>query len=222
MTVTSGQVHWSIGGGRNARGIVGRIEQVDYALGVSATYACPQPTNDIFASSWMDPGYALIEVDDTRAFDVWESDEDAWGEPTDTYLITDILDWETGNVSIADIAGFDGLVEGIGHGSTAVYAEGESNGWIDEFQSDHEWISESANVDVQWPRPTGETTAFSGWHSVGPTWANFMQTLQGGNFGGRLVREEDGGGGTDGCHWAGTEVPEKWEALDPVAHSGPS
>ena len=221
LTVTSGQVHWSIGGGRNARGIVGRIEQVDYALGVSATYACPQPTNDIFASSWMDPGYALIEVDDTRAFDVWESDEDAWGEPTDTYLITDILDWSTGNTSIADIAGFSGLVEGIGHGSTAVYAEGESNGWIDEFQSDHEWVSELANVDVQWAVPTAETTAFTGWHSTGPTWANFTQTLFGGNFDGRWVREEDGGNGDDTCHFPESEKDE-WDVLTEfIGHPNP-
>jgi hypothetical protein len=31
VTATRGQVHWSIGGGRTARGIVGRIEHVDLA-----------------------------------------------------------------------------------------------------------------------------------------------------------------------------------------------
>jgi hypothetical protein len=217
MTVTSGQVHWSIGGGRNARGIVGRIEQVDYALGVSATYACPQPTNDIFTDAWIDPSYALILVNGSRAFDVWEANEDAWGQPTDTYVITDILDWETGNTSIADIGAFYGLVEGLGHGSTAVYAEGESNGWIDEFQSDHEWVSEFASVDVQWAVPSAETTASVGWHADPfPTAHDFLQTLFGGNFAERWVREEDGGNGDDQCHFDESEK-EPWEAVTPFA-----
>jgi hypothetical protein len=105
MTVTSGQVHWSIGGGRSARGIVGRIEQVDYALGVSATDSCPQPTNDMFVEAWISPSYASIAVNDSRAFEAWEVDEDAWGTPSSPYEITDILDWDTGNPSIATWTG---------------------------------------------------------------------------------------------------------------------
>jgi hypothetical protein len=207
MTVTSGQVHWSIGGGRSARGIVGRIEQVDYALGVSATYACPEPTNDVFEDAWISPSYALIEGNDTGAFDALEVDKDSYGEQVGPYEITDILEWDTGNPDVADITG-SGLVLGVGHGSTSVNASGESNGWIDVENTEHAWISEFASVDVQWAVPSAETTAFAGWHSTGPTWANFTQTLFGGNFDGRWVREEDGGNGDDTCHFPESEKEE--------------
>jgi hypothetical protein len=213
-------VHWSIGGGRSARGIVGRIEQVDYALGVSATYACPEPTNDVFEDAWISPSYALIEGNDTGAFDALEVDKDSYGEQVGPYEITDILEWDTGNPDVADITG-SGLVLGVGHGSTSVNASGESNGWIDVENTEHAWISEFASVDVQWAVPSAETTAFAGWHSTGPTWANFTQTLFGGNFDGRWVREEDGGNGDDTCHFPESEK-EEWDVLTKfIGHSNP-
>jgi hypothetical protein len=39
IAVSAGQVHWSIVGGRDYRGIVGRVEQVDVQHNVSSTYA---------------------------------------------------------------------------------------------------------------------------------------------------------------------------------------
>ena len=217
-TVASGQVHWSIGSGRDPRGIVGRIEQVDLALGVSATYACPEATNDIFVDAWIDPGYDLIEVDDIVPFEVWELDEDAWGGgPGDPYEITDILDWDTGNSSIADIVGY-GLVKGIANGSTYVHAEGYSNGWLEydpgeEDPENHEWISWLyADVDVYYAVPTGESTASVGWNASYSTVHDFRQTLQGGNFVGRVVHEEDGGNGNDTCWFVDSQFA-KFEAV---------
>jgi hypothetical protein len=67
VTATRGQVHWSIGGGRTARGIVGRIEHVDLARGVSSAYACPEATNDIFVDAWIDPDLQTIAVGGQRA-----------------------------------------------------------------------------------------------------------------------------------------------------------
>jgi hypothetical protein len=127
---------------------VGRIEQVDYALGVSATYACPEPTNDVFVEAGISPSSALIAVNDSRAFDAWEVDEDAWAELVGPYEITDILDWDTGNPSVADMVG-PALVGGIANGSTSVHASGESNGWIDVENTEHAWISEFASIQVQ-------------------------------------------------------------------------
>jgi hypothetical protein len=91
-SVSTGQVHWSIGHGTDRRGIVGRVEQVDLAHGVSSTYACPMPTTDIYSSSWIEPSGDVISVGQYAQFTVWEEDEDAFtheiGFP---YEITDIL-----------------------------------------------------------------------------------------------------------------------------------
>jgi hypothetical protein len=149
MSATMGQVQWSIGGGRSPRGIVGRIEQVDYVLGVSATYACPQPTNDMFDSAGISPSSALIQVGYAPGFEAWEVDVDAWENPVGPYEITEILDWDTGNPSVADIVGYPAYVGGVANGSTSLNAYGESNGWVDIENTEHAWISEFASIQVQ-------------------------------------------------------------------------
>lgn len=62
--------------------------------------------------------------------------------------------------------------------------------------------------------PTGEVTASDGWHSTHPTVHNFRQTLLGESFRGRVVNEQDtgGGAGQDTCWFPGSEHP-KQEAL---------
>lgn len=155
MTVSSGQVHWSVGAGSDGRAIVGRIEQVDLVRSVSATYACPQPTNDIYVDSWMDPDYWGIVTGDTVPFAVWETDEDAFGGgPVGPYEITDILFWQSSNTAVAQVVG-PGLVYGAGNGFTGIRASGASNGWEaydpeGEDPENHVPIDLWGDAEVQW------------------------------------------------------------------------
>lgn len=52
------------------------------------------------------------------------------------------------------------------------------------------------------PIPSGETTSSSHW--VSPTGHHFHVTLNGGTFDGRTVRERNGGGDVDTCHYVGS------------------
>jgi hypothetical protein len=149
---------------------VGRIEQVDYALGVSATYACPQPTNDMFDSAWISPPSALIQVGYAPGFEAWERDVDAWENPVEPYEITEILDWDTGNPSVADIVDYPAYVGGIANGSTSLNAYGESNGWVDIENTEHAWISEFASIQVQHCPGNATTSTMRQEYWGGATW----------------------------------------------------
>jgi hypothetical protein len=151
-SVSTGQVHWSIGHGTDRRGIVGRVEQVDLAHGVSSTYACPMPTTDIYSSSWIEPSGDVISVGQYAQFTVWEEDEDAFtheiGFP---YEITDILSWQSYQPSVASSQGGGGFY-GAGAGNASIVASGESNGW-ETYEAEgepegHVPISEEANIQV--------------------------------------------------------------------------
>ena len=152
MTATRGQVHWS-GGGPAGRAIVGRMEHVDLANGVSSTYACPMPTNDIFVDAWIDPGYWEFAAGDTVPFVVWEQDEDAFGGGLQSpYEITDILTWSSWDSGVASIVG-PGHVYGVAEGFTGINASGESNGWeyyaAEEQPENHVPISLFADAQVR-------------------------------------------------------------------------
>lgn len=57
------------------------------------------------------------------------------------------------------------------------------------------------------PVPTGEMTQSAGWYSGDTSVHLWNQTLQGGSFGGRSVKEQDpGGGGPDTCWFPGSIV----------------
>ena len=58
-----------------------------------------------------------------------------------------------------------------------------------------------------WPKPSGEQTAAGQWTSA--TGHEFSVTLQGGTFDGRIVREVNGGGDVDTCHFPGSLMPKQ-------------
>jgi hypothetical protein len=74
---------------------------------------------------------------------------------------------------------------------------------------------QTAPFTLTYAVPTGESTAGVGWHPFLVTAGNFQQTLQGGSFIGRMVREEDGGNGDDD-YWFPTSEKDKFEAVTPI------
>lgn len=63
-----------------------------------------------------------------------------------------------------------------------------------------EVFQNSVQLNWVWPIPTGEITQSGGWWTGDTTIHNWIQTLTGGSFEGRFVKEQDpGGGGPDTC-----------------------
>ena len=86
LNATGGHVHWSIDGNEHV-GIIGRVEQVDFAKGISMTAACAECCPDSWYSFWVDPiGDDLLACpDDTTQFTGWQQNITCYGEILDPF-----------------------------------------------------------------------------------------------------------------------------------------
>lgn len=130
LAATGGQVHWSVIGKGGAKSLAGRMEFVDATHGLSSTYACPMPTNDIYDDAWIEPGYNEVGEGYDVGYIAMEQDRDAFNQQLEEpYEITDTLTWTSSNNNVAYPDSWPGYFWGASAGWVSVQAQGDSNGW---------------------------------------------------------------------------------------------
>jgi hypothetical protein len=164
--VTGGQVHWSIGGGRDPKGMIGRMEQVDFAHDVSSTYACPIIEGDYFDSSWSEPDSVYLTVLDGYTYGyitVWEQDKDIYGDSYDPIDIAGSLDWTTGSdPSPIEVGG--GYIGAVAQGDDWAYGNGYSVGIESDENPYPVPISAGAFASVSWCQDSGKSSLVQQYH----------------------------------------------------------
>jgi hypothetical protein len=81
---TGGHVHWSIDGSEQV-GIIGRVEQVDFAKGISMTAACSECCPDSWYGFWIDPDTAVGFAGDSGQFVAMQQNITCYGEILDPF-----------------------------------------------------------------------------------------------------------------------------------------
>lgn len=210
-SVASGQFHWSVAPTPGNPKLVGRAEVVSQADKVSSSYSCPTCCPDSGPyGGWVDGGPLYI-----NGFEARDSDGqyiDCYGYTTYAGSISMFAQW-VGATSIATYSepGYAGMLHGISAGSTFLMGEwytqyNFTDGMDCYYQNDTTW--DDSPVQVVCTQPNGETTASGGWADFegNPTLHRWNQTLQPTtiNFIGRVVTEQDAGGGSDQCHFTGS------------------
>jgi hypothetical protein len=84
LDAAGGQVHWSIDGEEHL-GLIGRVEQVDIAKGLSMTAACTECCPDSWYSFWIDPGTVSGFVGDSGQFTAMQQNITCYGEILDPF-----------------------------------------------------------------------------------------------------------------------------------------
>lgn len=77
------------------------------------------------------------------------------------------------------------------------------NWWVNSF----EVPQRQATATISYRVPSGETTLHNAWSGLFPTAYKWRGRLVGGSFGGRKVREQDGGQDVDTCYFQGSNYP---------------
>jgi hypothetical protein len=81
---TGGHVHWSIDGNEQV-GIIGRVEQVDFAKGISMTAACSECCPDSWYNFWIDPDTVVGFAGDSGQFAAMQQNITCYGEILDPF-----------------------------------------------------------------------------------------------------------------------------------------
>jgi hypothetical protein len=159
VEVSRGQIHWSLMGGER-KTLLGRVEQIDTEHGVSATYACPPATEDIFDAAEISPSWGYVEPGEDFSFGALERDRDGLtNDLGEWYDIGDSLTWHSSVPGVADLYshtfwwGVPGQFLGKSGGEIQVHAEGPSNGFLywngeGEEPEGHEDLSLYADLQV--------------------------------------------------------------------------
>lgn len=111
----------------------------------------------------------------------------------------------------------DGIQADYAYNEGWVLISATTSAWFDATQYD-KFVSCSADTTAGplsgWAIapgiPDGETTESNGWDGggYGDSVHRWVQTLtpSDGNYGGRIITEQDGGGGNDTCHFSGSQI----------------
>jgi hypothetical protein len=75
--------------------------------------------------------------------------------------------------------------------------------WVGTYELGTSHYSQTVTYAI----PTGESTSSNGWAGLPSVYHAFRGSLSGGTFNGRQVREQDGGNGSDNCHFPTSTRP---------------
>jgi len=156
LSVSGGQIDWSLVGSNEPLALLGRVEQVDLPGGVSSTYACPMIQNHIFESASITPNYHWVYSGYDEGFSVIEQDRDGISnELEEAFGISDQLSWSSSNTNVAyKNIYYPGYFWGQNEGLVQVFASGQSVGIRDiEDPETHADINEYADIEVVAPVP---------------------------------------------------------------------
>ncbi len=117
--VTAGKAQWSMSGPVQNT-LVGRVEQVDLARGMSFTAACGACCPNSTIDAWMDPSFVSGFLGGTSQFTVWTVEEDCFGSTLPWYP-TSAWFFST-NPSVATVTS-NGFAEAVGPGTTFIRAD---------------------------------------------------------------------------------------------------
>jgi hypothetical protein len=120
---THGKVHWSIYGSHNWQ-LIGRVEQADFAKGMSMTAACTC-CGDSLDTAWATPGSVTGPPGGSQTFTATEEDWNCFGG-TDTFNVTP--SWSSSNTGVATVNG-SGQATAVGVGSAYINADWYSQTW---------------------------------------------------------------------------------------------
>jgi hypothetical protein len=208
---THGQVQWSIEGPENLT-LIGRAEQGDSLNGMSSSYACVNCCPPSCVETWIDPPSVTGVSGDTQQFTAIQQNEDCFGNLLSPFSRS--ATWSSTNSSVATVNS-TGFATAQNPGSTNI--QGTWTAFLWDLNPNNTCTKTTihpdptALCDVVCTTPTDETTTFAGWaDSDGyPTVGKWTQTLSptSPGFSGRIVTEQDpGGGGPDNCWFSGSAI----------------
>ncbi len=117
LSVTQGQLHWSIlGAGAAYKALIGRAEQPDASSGLSMTSACGVCCPDNFQYGWLTPGSVSGFIGGVTSFLSWRTDTDCYGL-VKQYQFSGYPGWSSDNPAVATCNG-SGVATAVGLGST--------------------------------------------------------------------------------------------------------
>jgi len=119
LNATSGKAYWSQHGPPQ-QALIGRVEQVDLAGGLSMTAACGRCCPDSFSALFIDPSSVSGFIGDTTQFTTTEQDVDCFGNPRPPYLVYPF--YFSSNTSVATV-GSSGNTTAVGVGTTFIHAQ---------------------------------------------------------------------------------------------------
>ncbi len=219
-SASGGQFYWSIWGGGPSARLIGRNEVVSASNWVSSSFSCGLCCPNSYLYGRTEPASFDLEIDLAQIIRVIARERTCYGEETD--IIITFPDWEEEVPGICVVEYDPGpqvnQLFGIDAGATRLFAYWDD--WSYTYDYDSDICREIpvraysiSNVQVRPCRiPTGETTTGIGWGDAEgyPTLYKWRQVLTPTsiNFGGRSVREQDAGGGTDTCHFQDSAIGE--------------
>jgi len=215
-TADFGQFKWSVRGLTNGKHLlIGRAEMVSLSKHISTSYSCNDPCPPYYEGS-IDPypppvvfigDSANATVKETAWYDSgYHSTYTSWGD----WSMTSAIGWVS--PTSAATTSMNGTAAGEGSVSAFIAIQ-QDYGWdgLNCYEYGTYEESGSAPAEVQCPIPTGETSEAGSWGTgVMATVHSWKMTLTGpGNFVGRSIAEQQGTtGGTDNCHFTGSEIPK--------------
>ncbi|HKO42014.1 MAG TPA: hypothetical protein VJU84_01885 [Pyrinomonadaceae bacterium] len=122
-----GQIQWSMTGGED-RVLIGRSEQADLARGVSSNYACQNCCGNSFYDAWIAPDLVAVFEGFEEQFTAMQQDINCYGQVYPAYQ-AGIPSFTSTDNSICEST-FNGLVTGMGPGSSIINAGWTADAWF--------------------------------------------------------------------------------------------
>src|SRR6266545_375824 len=162
VSVSEGKVHWSIQDS-GIKNLIGRLEQVDTANGLSMTIACGICCPDSDYYNWISPGNVTGFIGDTQQFTHFRQLRNCFGDITTSEDHSP--NWSCDNTSVATIDSFSGFATAVGAGISNIRHSFLATSYNDEgsFCSESTGTAEyNAICEVLAPRLNGPTSVTRG------------------------------------------------------------